>query len=341
MKIKYGIRELNIDVTFICLKKLLKNCTITIPAGNLNCDCIFGDPVYGTKKKIFITNDEDVILEEYDDLKPIIINVEIKTDLICDKLKQYELNQDELKQDELKQDELEQDKLKQNKLKQDELNNIEYLYDLIKINYGTMKCEKELHKMCINYLTGNEKILEIGGNIGRTTLLIASILNNYNLNNNHNLNDNLNLVTMECHLDTAIKLEENKELNNFNFYVEKSALSKKILIQKGPYETIVSDTLKKDYSYVNLITYEELKNKYNINFDTLIIDCDGGFYDILIDMPEILNDMNLIIMKNEYDRLDKKKYIDGKLSEYMFNKIYTKGEGWGACCNNFYEVWKK
>ena len=127
MKIKYGIRELNIDITSICLKKLLKNYAITIPAGNLNCDCIFGDPIYGTKKKIFITDDDDVILEEYDDSNPLMINVKIETDLIYDNLKQDELKQDELKED--------------------ELNNIEHLYDLIKINHGTVKSEKELHKM--------------------------------------------------------------------------------------------------------------------------------------------------------------------------------------------------
>ena len=319
MKIKYGTREMNIDITSICFEKLLSNGIITIPSGNPNCDSIFGDPIYGIKKKIFKTDDDDNILEEFDDLYPLNIYIQSNPNLTRDGLQMLIPS------------------LKNSNQLNDDLNKF---YNLIKINHGTMKSEQQLHKICLNYLIGNEKILEIGGNIGRTTLFISSILNNYNLNDcNYNLI--LNLVTMECNLNMAIKLEENRELNNFNFHIEKSALSKKILIQKGPYETIASDTLKKGYEYVNVITYEQLKNIYHINFDTLIIDCDGGFYNILLDMPEILDDINLIIMKNDYDVLNKKIYIDETLVQYNFNKDYMQGGGWGACCNNFYEVWKK
>lgn len=324
MKLKYGIQNINIDITSMCFEKLYSNDTITIPAKNEVCDAIFGDPIYGTKKKIFKTDDEDNILEEFDDLYPIIIHVK--------------KNDDNLTHDGL---EMMHSLVPLNPVLSfpiplnTETMLVNDIYNKITINFGTMIKERKFHVICFHYLVGNEKILEIGGNIGRTSLLIAYILNNYNSNNVSNL------VTMECNLNTANKLEENRNNNNFNFHIEKSALSNKKLIQKGANETIISDEIRQGYDFVNIISYEQLKNKYTINFDTLIIDCDGGFYNILQDIPEILNGIKLIIMKNDYDVLDKKKYINDVLMKHNFTNVYTQGGGWGACCNNFYEVWKK
>ena len=280
MKLKYGIKTNCIDITSVCFEQLYSNGVITIPAKNENCDAIFGDPIFGIKKKIFKTDDDDTILEEFDDLHPIKVYV------------------------------------------QEISNIIDQIYNSMTINYGKMETEKKMHIVCANNLLGNEKILEIGGNIGRTSLLIAYILNKYNVDNN--LNNQLNLVTMECDINIANKLEENRNNNNFNFYIEKSALSNKEICETN-----------------NTITYDQLKNKYSINFDTLIIDCDGTFYNILYDIPEILDGIKLIIMKNDYDTLNKKIYIDNKLLQYNFETIFSQRGGWGACCNNFYEVWKK
>ena len=133
---------------------------------------------------------------------------------------------------------------------------------------------------------------------------------------------------------------ENRDLNNFNFKIENSALSKRKLIQKG-WETEVSDELKEGYTWVNTITLDELKEKYNIEFDTLILDCEGAFYYILMDMPEILNNINLVIMENDYWDISKKQYIDNILFKNNFYIDYVESGGWGPCYNNFYEVWKK
>jgi hypothetical protein len=84
-----------------------------------------------------------------------------------------------------------------------------------------------------------------------------------------------------------------------NFFVENSALSKRPLIQKD-WDTIVSDVVLEGYKKVNTITLEELHYKYKIEFDTLILDCEGAFYYILLDMPEILNNIKLIIVENDY-----------------------------------------
>jgi FkbM family methyltransferase len=185
--------------------------------------------------------------------------------------------------------------------------------------------------MAVKYLTGKEKILEIGGNIGRNSLVISYILSGYNNNN---------FVSLESDTDTASMLIENRNLNNLNFHIESSALSKRPLIQKD-WNTIVSEEIFDGYKKVKTISFDELNAKYNINFDTLVLDCEGAFYYILIDMPEILNNINLIIMENDYLDVSQKEYIDKILRERNFYLVHQEGGGWGPCCNNFFEVWKK
>ena len=205
------------------------------------------------------------------------------------------------------------------------------IHNQLKILYGNFNEEYPEQIMATKFLTGNEKILEIGGNIGRNSLIIAYILNS---------NGNKNFVTLECSSESALKLSHNKNINNLEFYIEPSALSKRKLIQKD-WDTIESNVLLDGYTTVNTITLDQLYSKYNIMFDTLILDCEGAFYYILMDMPEILKNVNLIIMENDYFELNKKIMVDNILKFNGFSVVYSRPGGWGPCIHNFYEVWKK
>ena len=114
----------------------------------------------------------------------------------------------------------------------------------------------------------------------------------------------------------------------------------RILIQRD-WVTVQSDILLDGYKEVKNITYNELVNKYQISFDTLILDCEGAFYYILCDMPEILTCINLIIMENDYTNLEHKQYINDILVKNNFYVDYVERGGWGPCFHNFYEVWKR
>ena len=303
MKITYGIKDNVIDVTKLCKERLLtKNNIIVIPSGDSNRAKHFTDPIVGIKKKIFIENDG--IISEYEDNLRIEINI-INNSINIENIENNSINIENIE------------------------NKLENIHSKLKIKYGTMKEELPEQKMVIRYLKGEEKVLEIGGNIGRNSLVIASILENPN-----------NLLTLESDINISKQLSENRDLNNIKFYIESSALSKRKLIQKD-WITKPSETLEPNFKWVNTITLEQLKTKYNIKFDTLVLDCEGAFYYILMDMPEILDNINLIIMENDYHILEQKKYIDNILTKNNFYVDYTESGGWGPCCKNFFEVWKK
>jgi FkbM family methyltransferase len=211
--------------------------------------------------------------------------------------------------------------------------NIDYklarIHSRLKITNGTFKDELPEQKMVVRYLNGNEKVLEIGGNIGRNSLVIGSLLAG---------NKSNQFVTLECDEDIAAQLTKNRDLNRMSFQIESSALSNRKLIQKG-WDTIASDTLLPGYKNVNIISWEELKSKYKIQFDTLILDCEGAFYYILMDMPEILNNIRLIIMENDYHDIFQKNYVDEVLKTNGFTVDYAERGGWGPCYEKFFEVW--
>ena len=296
MKIFYGISpENSIEVTNICLYKLTINNIINIPNSEYTRAAIFSDPYYEKLKYRYILNDENISTYDYD--------MQIKINLTNNTITSSNTRDIDIK--------------------------MEMIHSKLKIKHGSFNEELPEQKMVLRYITGNEKVLEIGGNIGRNSLVIAYILQNTN-----------NLVTLESDINIAKQLTENRDLNKFNFHIENSALSNRKLIQKE-WQTIPSDTLLEDYTWVNTITLADLQNKYNIVFDTLVLDCEGAFYYILIDMPEILNNINLIIMENDYLDITEKNYIDNILIQNNFFKCYIESGGWGPCANNFFEVWCK
>ena len=199
----------------------------------------------------------------------------------------------------------------------------------LRLNYGSFFEELPEQRMSVRYLTGKERVLEIGGNIGRNSLIIACLLNRQE-----------NLVTLESNLEIAAQLKENRDTNQLHFHVETSALSKRRLIQKG-WDTLPSETLQEGFSWVNTMTLDEIQTKYQIVFDTLVLDCEGAFYYILMDMPEILANINLIIMENDYTDITRKQYVDEVLINNGFYRDYAEGGGWGPCSDYFFEVWKK
>lgn len=201
---------------------------------------------------------------------------------------------------------------------------LEYLHKKLKLSYGSFTEEYPEQVMAATYLKGPEIVLEIGGNIGRNSLVIASLLN-----------DSRHLLTLECDPVSYSKLIQNRDQNQLHFQAECSALSKRPLVQDGWVTSVVFNQTSK----VPTITYEQLVQKYPLKFDTLILDCEGAFYYILQDMPEVLDGIRLIMMENDYRSMDEYNFVAQTLTDRGFVNVYRKPHEGALCADNFYEVW--
>ena len=211
------------------------------------------------------------------------------------------------------------------------------IHKTLTLKCGRMDEEFNEQVMAFRFLRPEHKVLEIGGNIGRNSLIIAHILAQKNLDGN--------LVVLECDPRSAKILAENRDRNNFVFHVESSALSGVKLIQKG-WDTIPSDILLHGYNWVNTVSYDDLKKKYPIDFDALVLDCEGAFYYILHDFPQILDGIKLVILENDFSTSTQKEYVDSVLEKNDFVNVYAAPLGhniekFAHCKSFFYQVWKK
>lgn len=323
MIIKYGTRDKNIDITSICIEKLCTNNIIRIPKEDSKRKEYFGQTTFGAVNSIFIIRG-DAITEYRSNIE---IEIDVSNEcILCRIFNNTYRHRSNLTNLNIICVDAPVDMFSPT-------NKLEIIHSKINIKGGKIGGKNNVQiphqKMLVEYLTGHEKVLEVGSNIGRSALIIAHILQE---------KKNYSLVSVECCKEHLYYLHANKSCHNLYFHIEESALSKRQLIMNASTRDIqISNTLINGYDYVNIIGFKDIQKKYNILFDTLVLDCGNMFYYILQDMPEILERIKLIIMTNDCN-IDQKKYIDDCL---LHNKFHLSCVEEKETNKNYYEVWKK
>lgn len=325
-KILYGTETKNIDITPKCLSDHMKDNIIYIQPNDEERAFIFTDPAFGLSKSIYIyrTDGQGNIINDlplYIVDKNQFVYLDLANDMVY-------VN---------RTPEMWKDKFPRNYL----FESLRQIQHQLKIKHGDFSIEVPEQLMSLRFLTGDEKILEIGGNIGRNSLIMAYIMKRKGKSQS-------SLVTLECDPDTVKKLQENRDLNGFDFQIEPSALSKRKLIQRGfdvASQTFESEILLDGFKPVSIISWDELKQKYPLSFDTLVLDCEGAFYDIVQDMPEVLDNIEKVFIENDFRDISHKEYVDNILLSRGFQVEYAEdlenGYWWMPCKKDFFQFWKK
>ena len=313
MQVYYGYDDSHyINVTELVLKKCLSDSGILIPRTDEARAAHFGDPYPGFLKHILIV-DTFGIHHKFHHTKEISIQISsISRQLseLNNPRKWYHTKGITIENPE--------ERLKE-------------LHNHIEINNGYMHDEYPEQRLAMTFVTPDSKVLEIGGNIGRNTIVIGSILK-----------DSKNLVSLESDPDSAKILQSNLQINDIDTFVETSALSQQRLIQKGWVTVpLFDDTIPEGWKEVSTITYDDLTKKYNITFDTLVADCEGALFHILKDDPSVLNTINTVVLENDFQDITEKEFVNQVFEMYGLKCVYAEAGGWGPCYNFFYEVWKK
>lgn len=207
------------------------------------------------------------------------------------------------------------------------MNLLTKLHENLTLKYGSFEDELPEQEMAVGFIMGHERVLEIGANIGRNSLIISSLLEN----------KGGKLVSLEVNEETADKLIENRNINGFNFAVEPFALSEKPLLRKG-WRTIVSYNSRKHYKDVKTISWKELTAKYPHGFDTLVLDCEGAIYQILVDTPSIMDTITMVIIENDFVKKEHCDYVHNLFKQNGLEVVYSRD---GKSTEQFYQVWKK
>ena len=218
------------------------------------------------------------------------------------------------------------------------VNALAEIHAQLNLLYGSLLDEYPEQLMAVRFIPPNAHVLELGGNIGRNSCVIAKILDN-----------SMNLVTLESSPNIAKQLIENRDRNGLNFFVEAAALSKVSLIQ-NEWLTIPGTVCPEGYFPVKTISFKEIQKKYAIEFDVLVADCEGALYQILKNDESFLKNIKLILVENDYPydpRVNKYKFTKKVFERNGYQLIYNEPGPPGACVifphtgDIFYQVWAK
>jgi len=196
----------------------------------------------------------------------------------------------------------------------DPFQKVKELHQYICLNYGSMNLELPEQMMAVQFIEPDDVVLELGGNIGRNSCVIATILN-----------DESNLVVLESHPQHYLELLENRNNNEFTFRIEPSALSDVPLIQRGWNTTLkTTNSVPPGYTEINTITYSDLKAKYKKQFNVMVVDCEGALYQILKNDISVLEGIETVIIENDFLNKQHKEFVDKKFEEHGLKSVYTR-----------------
>ncbi len=300
MQFYYGLPSKYINVTHEVYTKCVKGDKIVLPKGDVARADLFGDPVpFQLKHMIYSSGDRYSVLHSTETIEfPVPNNIKY-----AGQFYQYPGDVDK---------------------------KLTELHSTLKFVGGSMSEEYPEQAMAVRFISPDAKVLELGSNYGRNTLIISSVVANSE-----------NVVTMETSSEYAKVLAENRAANDMKFHIVNAALSKTKLYQKG-WECFPDGHPRVDASYkpVAIVNYEELTQKY-VKFDTLVADCEGSLFYIFPEFPELLKDVKRVIMENDYHDIQHKVAVDNHLTQNGFVCLYSEAGGWGPCRGNFFEVWHK
>jgi len=192
----------------------------------------------------------------------------------------------------------------------------EYRIDIRDLNGNKVdidNIEKPEQDLANQYILENDIVLELGARYGSVSCIINSKLNNKN-----------NQVVVEPDDRVWDALDKNRARNNCEFHIVKGFISNKKLdltnldVYLGGYG---STFIENNDTKIPSFSLDEIKNKYNLQFNVLVADCEGVLEVFFDENPYFYDNLRLIIFEADYGEKCNYDKIKNKLSEKNFNKI--------------------
>lgn len=312
MKIYYGIQNYYRDITFAYCTYNLCDFSIVIPATDAERSQKIGDHIPGVEKHIVVVSDNK---EPIKIPNGIGVSITLHDEIINNLNKRLLLKPSVSYEIE------------------DIQTRLTTLHSNLLMTYGTFDDELPEQLLAMEFIHKTDKVLEIGANIGRNSIILSCLLEN----------EEKQLVSLECNTSFVPLLQHNRFLNSLKFNIEPSALSvRRLAIRDWNTMSLSQDEqVPEGFKEIQIMSYEQIESKYDICFDTIVIDAEGALYYILLDNPSILKNIKKIIMENDYDQIEHYNFIRNLLEENNFIPVRTLSGGWGCCTEFFYQVWVK
>tara|TARA_B100001564_G_scaffold360024_1_gene384829 strand:- start:6301 stop:6951 length:651 start_codon:yes stop_codon:yes gene_type:complete len=171
------------------------------------------------------------------------------------------------------------------------------------------------------YLPKDASVLELGARYGTVSCVISQVLD-----------DPTKHVAVEPDKSVIEALNKNRDSNGGKFHIFEGVVS------NTGYEMGYIDPAFKLYEYgtytkksenptINNISLNSLCEKYKLNFDCIVADCEGFFCDFVEENPEAIKNMRVVIYEQDgtpwQEYIKKYERLDSIMEEYEFRRVHT------------------
>lgn len=177
------------------------------------------------------------------------------------------------------------------------------------------KLERTEQDLAKKYIKKDDVVLELGARYGSVSCIINSKLSN-----------KYNQVSVEPDCRVWEALEKNKKNNHCEFNIVKGFIGNKKmdLANLNEYHGGYGSTfIYNKNSDIPSYTLDEIKEKYNLNFNVLVADCEGYLEVFFDENPNLYDELKLIIFEADYKKKCNYKKIRKSLKKHKFKGILT------------------
>lgn len=197
---------------------------------------------------------------------------------------------------------------------------------------GSMTEEYPEQALIAKFVPPSATVLEIGGNAGRSTCVLGSILT-----------DSSRHVVFECDPASVCDLRKNVAANGFQTHIIPAALSRVPLEQQGwTTRPMANPAPSAGWVAVPTVTLAQIQERFaHLRFDTIVADCEGALYYICVEEPQLFENVHTVVVENDYVHEGHKEFVDEAMRRCGLVSVYSRAGGFGLHKSVFYEVWRK
>lgn len=181
--------------------------------------------------------------------------------------------------------------------------------------------EKDEQFLIREYIPRDATVLEMGARYGTVSCVISEVLNKPE---NH--------VAVEPDSSVIEALTRNKQNNGGKFHIYNGVVSKngyeiRFIDPKFDHYEYGTYTKQSDNPTVKNMSFKQLQEEYNLEFDCIVADCEGFFYDFVKENLDSLAKMRVIIYEQDgtpwVEMIEKYEELDEILKSHNFKLVHT------------------
>lgn len=168
-------------------------------------------------------------------------------------------------------------------------------------------------KDSLTFINSNDIVLELGARYGTVSTIVNNILSN---KTNH--------VVVEPDLDVIDALKLNRNIHNCEFQIYIGTISNSTdtkLVRDGYASYTIHDDDESSTNKIESITYQQFKQRYPLNFNVLIMDCEGCAEEFMKTLGDEIQNYNKILLERDNHKICNYSLIENIFIQYGFTKI--------------------